>query len=860
LRKKTLVTSIILSALLFSAVAGTQFVTLGRGNPFIHDYVQEGEVSPPEGTQPPEITILYPNNNTAYASSNVSFTFNVSMPESNEVSLSLSEVYYRLSWQSSNTFVELQTRRRTTFSIKMTVPEGPRWIVIYAVARGFSHETRHEIKGIISTTYYVGYKIIGSSAVNFTIDTTPPEISVSAMKNLIYDTSDVPLSFTVNESDSQTWYSLDGKDNVTFAGDTILTGLSEGEHKVTVYATDNAGNTGASEAVCFSIVEPQSFPTAIMAPTALVVVAGLALLIYFKKRKARPPANLRPKVLFTVTFLSVILLPMVIGMLPIRNVSGNFIYQPEQVPEGIRINTDGTVEGTVNIQRNGNTYTLTSNLYRTIAVLRDGIVLDGAGYTLRGNGTGSGVFLQERNSVTIKSLKISNFEYGIKFTWALLGGQPVGRNNKIIGNTILNNKYGIVFNDYSEGNWISDNYIAYNSHGFQLHQSNSVLRNNKFVGNNCSISDYGSKINDIDTSNTVNGKPVYYWVNQHDRTVPSDAGWVVLRNCSRIRVENLNLEGNAQGIFLYNTNSTTINGNTVTNNGDGIVLLTSSNNTISNNNLAKNGGCGVQLQSGSTNNSIIENRICKNARQGISLSFSNGTTISKNHLAANECGIKLEFAKESDITENNVTLNRGIGVELSFETCNNTISRNAISKNALGISLGPTSQILPAGNIITENVIRENNGWGVKTDPSQSKNVIHHNNFIDNNVTEGLQVSNPGQWTLRGGRAQWLPGNPNAWDDGREGNYWSDYEARYPDADKSENSEVWNTPFYINENNIDGFPLMSPWEIHPPETEKETTLDTVPFPTMVVVASFVTLSVFGFGLLLNLIKRKKAKD
>jgi len=286
MEKRPIIIAIILSALLFSAVAGTQFFTLGRGNPFIHYYVLEGEVSPPEGTQPPEITILNPNNNTANASSNVSFTFNVSMPESNEVSLSLSEVYYRLSWQSSNTSVELQTRGHNTFSIKMMVPEGPRWIEVYAVAKGFSHETRHGIKGIFSTTYYVGYKTIGSSAINFTIDTTSPEISVLAMKNVVYDSSDVPLCFTVNESSSQTWYSLDGKDNVTFAGGSILTGLSEGEHKVTVYATDDAGNTGASETVAFTVSKPEPFTTAMaIAPLASVVVVGVSFVVYFKKRK-----------------------------------------------------------------------------------------------------------------------------------------------------------------------------------------------------------------------------------------------------------------------------------------------------------------------------------------------------------------------------------------------------------------------------------------------------------------------------------------------------------------------------------------------------------------------------------------------
>ena len=291
--KKQVLTAAFISALLLSAIAGTQFAKLGRANPYIRDYVREGEVSPPEGTQPPAITILNPNNNTAYASNNVAFTFNVSIPESNEVSLSITEIYYKASWQSSNTSVDLRAlriannyRTPTSFSINVTVADGPRWIVVYAVARGFSHETRHEIKGIYSTTYYIGYKISGSSAVNFTIDTVPPEISVLTMENKTYDTSNVPLSFTVNEPSSQTAYSLDGQDNVTFARDTILTGLSEGEHNVTVFATDEAGNTGASETVTFTVAKPAPFPTTmVVASIAPVAVIGVGLLIYFKKRR-----------------------------------------------------------------------------------------------------------------------------------------------------------------------------------------------------------------------------------------------------------------------------------------------------------------------------------------------------------------------------------------------------------------------------------------------------------------------------------------------------------------------------------------------------------------------------------------------
>jgi len=112
--------------------------------------------------------------------------------------------------------------------------------------------------------------------------------------------------------------------------------------------------------------------------------------------------------------------------------SANFF--PEPTPSGIKITSTGAVEGTDLIQHGGDVYTLTGDIHRTIVVLRDGIVLDGAGYSLQGNGGGAGVFLQERNGVTIKNMRISNFEYGIKFTWLSYGSPSTPRSNMVSGN------------------------------------------------------------------------------------------------------------------------------------------------------------------------------------------------------------------------------------------------------------------------------------------------------------------------------------------------------------------------------------------------------------------------------------------
>jgi hypothetical protein len=98
--------------------------------------------------------------------------------------------------------------------------------------------------------------------------------------------SDVPLNFEVDKSVSEMKYSLDGQENVTVVGNTTLAGLTNGYHNVTVYAADEAGNSGASETLLFDVELPEPFPTLLIAAAsvAAAVLVGVGLLVYFKKR------------------------------------------------------------------------------------------------------------------------------------------------------------------------------------------------------------------------------------------------------------------------------------------------------------------------------------------------------------------------------------------------------------------------------------------------------------------------------------------------------------------------------------------------------------------------------------------------
>ena len=118
-------------------------------------------------------------------------------------------------------------------------------------------------------------------------DTTPPTISILSPENKTYTTSSVSLSFTVDEATSWMGYSLDRQTNATIAGNTTISGLSDGSHSLIIYASDIAGNTGASEIIYFSIETQQAepFPTWIVATIVIIAGVGAALLVYFAKVK-----------------------------------------------------------------------------------------------------------------------------------------------------------------------------------------------------------------------------------------------------------------------------------------------------------------------------------------------------------------------------------------------------------------------------------------------------------------------------------------------------------------------------------------------------------------------------------------------
>jgi N-acetylneuraminic acid mutarotase len=121
-----------------------------------------------------------------------------------------------------------------------------------------------------------------SDRVFFSVDTIPPKIVITSPKNQTYGSTSIQLTFTVNKTVASLAYSLDGQKNVTIVGNVTLPALTNGSHRLTVYAIDKVGNPG-SETVYFTTAP---FPTVLIAGVAASITIALAAgYILFERRR-----------------------------------------------------------------------------------------------------------------------------------------------------------------------------------------------------------------------------------------------------------------------------------------------------------------------------------------------------------------------------------------------------------------------------------------------------------------------------------------------------------------------------------------------------------------------------------------------
>jgi len=232
--------------------------------------------------------------------------------------------------------------------------------------------------------------------------------------------------------------------------------------------------------------------------------------------------------------------------------------------------------------------------------------------------------------------------------------------NILKGNTVANNSNGIRV--YGSNNFLSDNTISgSNEEGVFIDGQANTLTGNLLDANRFSLDVLGTTLNNymhsIDTSNLVDGKPVYYWINERNKEVPSNAGYIALINSTRITVKNQVLANNGQGILIAYTNDSRIVSNNIANNSMGIKLFASHDNLVFGNNVTRNEG------------------------QGVSLDYSSRNSIVGNRIANNDYGVYFkQSASKNVLSENDIANNDYYGV-YSYASDNNTIYHNNFVDN-----------------------------------------------------------------------------------------------------------------------------------------------------------------------------------
>ena len=178
-------------------------------------------------------------------------------------------------------------------------------------------------------------------------------------------------------------------------------------------------------------------------------------------------------------------------------------------------------------------------------------------------------------------------------------------------------------------------------------------------------------------------------------------------------------------------------------------------------------------------------------------------------------GVGLRACSNCSISNNTIkglehriygNLSVGIYIEGGFHPGNISLVANHVFSNKYGLMLTACNYDV-YGNYIIGNTIEENEYgiyfFGGLTGEEVHDNYIYHNNFLSNVNQVFFNLS-------------WCAGQ-NIWDNGCPfgGNYWSDYNGTDLFSGSYQNETgsdgLGDSPYVIDENNIDHYPLMGPF-------------------------------------------------
>ena len=385
---------------------------------------------------------------------------------------------------------------------------------------------------------------------------------------------------------------------------------------------------------------------------------------------------------------------------------------------------------------------------------------------------------------------------------------------------------------YSSNNIISNCDISKNKNGILLRytSNNSIL--------NCNITNHEYKNSD---TNLINGISFYYSSNNlilNCNITNCDYHGIHFYLSSNNTISSCNISNNYEGIRLEDSSNCAVSNNIFINNGIAIISKTLShfvhsieNNTVNGkpllyywnkNNKILNGIEVGQIILVNCSNFEIKNINISNAPNGIIFAFCEGNTISNCNISNNDWrGIILQHSNNNTILKCNIS-NNGNGISLRYSNDNKVSSCNILNIDWHGIYVWSSSK---RNKISNSNI--SNNNYGIYINDKTYDNLIFHNYFKDNNMSAFDLGS-------------------NYWDNGKEGNYWDDY-----DGNDTNGDGIGDTPYNIPDHpykipigkNQDRYPLIEPYEYTGSTTGtiKENEIPNIVYFLLVIVIILILL-------------------
>lgn len=318
---------------------------------------------------------------------------------------------------------------------------------------------------------------------------------------------------------------------------------------------------------------------------------------------------------------------------------------------------------------------------------------------------------------------------------------------------------------------------------------------------------------------------------------------------SNVKIDGFIVQNGEYGIRLSNQ-SAVIHNNTVTSNDYGIYVTRSYNNTLEGNKMTDNTwNFGVDgreinhfIHDIDYTNTVDGKRVCYWVNKHdetvpsdagcVVVVNSSGILIRKLELTSNFQGVLAAYSSEIIIedmefiypliytfkcielinsrssTVRNITISgerAGSGIELS-ESNYNIVIGNVVEDSDIGIHLNNCSNNTIVGNNISGNL-----PFGLVLEGATNNSMIFHNSFLDN-LNQAFV---------------WVDSVNNKFDNGYEGNYWSNYIGQDANGDG-----IADTAYPIDGYNEDNCPLMESWrawrtfkrpmkkEVYPPVTQE----------------------------------------